>query len=283
MALKLKYETQEEIPEGFETLYEEKDGSWHLTGIEGLQTNENVERLQGALTKEKADHKVVKTKLRALEGVDPETVHDELEELKELRAMKEAGELEPGDGAPSEEKIEEMVNARLARHVAPIERENKTLKEENGTLKEENGTLGGEIRSGKIQAAIRVQAEKAKIAPTAIDDVVALGERLFEIDDAGEILTRDAVGVTPSVTPDMWLQEIKDQKPHWWPTSTGGGANGDDRPGGGGGANPWSAKSWSLTEQGKLFKEDPKKAERMAELAGSKIGAARPPEERKSA
>lgn len=281
--LKLKYDTQEEIPEGFDGLYTEKDGTWHLTGVEGLQTNENVERLQGALTKEKNDHKETKKKLRALDGVNAETVHDELEELKELRAMKEAGELDPAEGAPSEEKIEEMVNARLARHVAPIERENKALKDENATLKEENSGLSGEIKSSRIQAAIRSEAEKANIASTAIDDVVALGERLFEIDDDGEVLTRDQVGVTPSVTPDMWLQEIKDNKPHWWPASTGGGANGEDRSGGGGSVNPWSRKNWSLTEQGRIFKEDPKKAEQLAKMAGSKVGATRPPEERSAA
>ena len=37
--LELIYNSAEEIPSGFESLYTEKDGKWHLTGIKGMKTS----------------------------------------------------------------------------------------------------------------------------------------------------------------------------------------------------------------------------------------------------
>lgn len=50
-----------------------------------------------------------------------------------------------------------------------------------------------------------------------------------------------------------------------------------DTPGGTGKTrNPWSADFWNITEQGRLWKQNPSAAESLARSAGSHIGATRP-------
>ena len=42
--------------------------------------------------------------------------------------------------------------------------------------------------------------------------------------------------------------------------------------------NPWSRDGWNLTKQGMLVREDGAKAAKLAEQAGSKVGATAPPQ-----
>lgn len=102
-----------------------------------------------------------------------------------------------------------------------------------------------------------------------------LAERVFEVDDEGNVTTKDGVGVTPGIAADVWLTEMQDKRPHWWPQSQGGGAGGSGG-GGAGGKNPFSAEGWNLTEQGRLVRENPEKADQMAKAAGTTVGGGRP-------
>lgn len=52
--------------------------------------------------------------------------------------------------------------------------------------------------------------------------------------------------------------------------SSGGGANGGGK-GGDSGVNPWSKESFSLTEQGKIWKADPNRARELARAAGAML------------
>ena len=66
--LELIYNSTEEIPSGFESLYTEKDGKWHLTGIKGMKTSDDVTKLQTSLRKERDDHKKTKDRLATVEA-----------------------------------------------------------------------------------------------------------------------------------------------------------------------------------------------------------------------
>lgn len=273
MALKAIYDKLEDIPEQFQELYTERDGKFELTGVDGVKTQADVDRVQESLRKERGEHTKTKDKLKLFGDLDPEKVHTELDEIEELRVRAEAND----KGGIDEEKLEELVSRRVNREKAPLERENAKLKTENETLTGQNGELQGTITSGKIATEIRKVAEAAKVVPSAVDDIIAIGKGVFEVSQDGVVVTREGAGVSPGVGVDIYLADMKEKRPHWWPPSQGGGANGSDGGGTAFGENPWSTKHWNLTKQGAVVREQGEdKAKQMATAVNSHLGATGP-------
>lgn len=272
--LELLYNSADEIPEGYADLYTEKDGKWHLTGVKGMKTETDTNKLSKSLREEREAHKKTKDKLAKLGGddVDIDEVVEQLDELEDLRARIEAGE----GGKVDEAKLEELVEARLKRQLKPLERERDQLKSRNQELEGENGQLKTTINNGTIESRLRELATSENVVGSAMDDIVFMGTHMFEVAEDGAIVAKEgARGVEAGITPDIWLTDMKEKRPHWWPASQGGGAGGGAG-GAGSGSNPWGAKSWDLDAQGEMVRQDRAKAERMAKAAGSKIGAIAP-------
>src|SRR6202043_1957206 len=114
--LKTIYEKQEDIPEGYAELYAEKGGKFELTGIEGVKTKADLDRLNSALVKERGDHKTVKEQLAAVTAaigdLDPTTIPAKLEELNDANARLAT--------LTAEGKIDET---KMAERIAEIGRE----------------------------------------------------------------------------------------------------------------------------------------------------------------
>lgn len=171
--------------------------------------------------------------------------------------------------------IEALVETRIKSRLAPIERERDQLKT---TVAEKDGIISGyegEKRTRAIHDTIRTAAGKLGLLPSALDDALLYGERVLEVDASGNVVTKDNVGVTPGLSPEVWLGDLKNTRSHWWGQTQGGGGTG----GGGGNRfpnNPFSAEHWNLTEQGKAIKADRAKAEQMAKSAGTTIGGPKP-------
>ncbi len=271
MALEILYDTKEEVPEAHTELYTEVEGKWALTGINGLVTKADVDKLNVALGKERTDHKATKAKVAVWADVDKEKNDADLVELTELRAAAEAGE----GGKDAKEKFEKGVNAAAEARISAA----KIASDRVITDLEKVGTEQAEKIVGfekadtvrNIGDDVRKATTAAKVIDTAVEDVLMYAERVFEINDEGLVLTRDNVGVTPGIAPEIWLAEMQDKRPHWWPVSQGGGAGGGS---GGQGFpnNPWTREHWNLTDQGKAIRADKAKAERMATAAGTAIG-----------
>ena len=281
MALELQYEKKEDVPEAHAELYTEVDGKWNLTGINGLVTKVDVDKLNVALGKERTDHKETKAKVAIWADLDKDKVDADLAELTELRAAAEAGE----GGKDGKEKFEAKVTAAADARVtaAKVTSDRRITELETASVEKDDKIVGFEkantVRT--IGDAVRTAATASKVIDTAIEDVLMYAERQFEINDEGLVLTRDQVGVTPGIAPDIWLSEMQDKRPHWWPLAQGGGAGGGS--GGTGFAkNPFTKEHWNLTDQGKAIREDKTKAERMATSAGTVIGG-KIPEARKAA
>jgi hypothetical protein len=275
MKLKLKYSSQESIPAGYEDLFTEKDGEWHLTGIEGMKTQGDIDKLQTSLKKERDAHKATKDKLAKLGGddVDIDQMLSNLDELEDLRARIEAGE----GGKIDEDKFNQMVEQRINRQLKPIERERDQLKSKVTELEAANGELKGTLNRSTIETKLRELATNEKVVTSALDDILFIGTNVFELSEDGEIVAKaGARGISEGTTPDVWLSDMKEKRPHWWPQSQGGGAGGG-KDGGVGGSNPWSAKYWDLDAQAAMVRTDRAKAERFAKAAGSKIGSVTPP------
>lgn len=281
--LKTVYDNAEDIPEGYADLYTERHGKWELTGVQGVKTQADVERVQEALRKEKADHKLVKEALKLYDGVDLEVIEAQATELESAKAQLEAINK---DGRVDETKLEPIIAARVKQAVAPLERDKvnleRKLADTNKIVADKDGevvTLKTTIVTGNVERAIRDAAIIAKLVPTAVADAVMNGSRLFEVTEDGRIITKDVFGVTPGLTTTEWLNDMKEKAPHWWPPSVGGGAQGGGGPKGGygGSNNPWSKDGWSITKQGQLVTTlGETKAAEVAAQAGCKIGDTKP-------
>lgn len=272
MKIKLVYNSQEDIPEGVSALYTEKDGKWHLTGVEGMKTQDDINRLQTSLQKERDDHKKVKDVLAKLGGpeADVDVIVTKLDEYDELKLRLDGGE----GGKLDEKKVEELVEQRVQRRLAPVERERDRLKTRNGELETENNGLKGDISRGSVERRLRELATNEKVISSALEDVLDIGSNLFEVAEDGEVVTKQGLrNVQAGITADVWLADMKGKRPHWWPASQGGGAGGGQ---GGTGNNPWSKDHWDMEAQAVMVRADRNKAERMASAAGSRIGAISP-------
>lgn len=258
-------------------LYTQKGEKFELTGISGVKTQADVDRLTTALNKEREDHKGTRDKFSVWGDMDHADVMSKLDRLPELEAAA-AGKLD-------ENAIEEMVNKRLEgtlnTRTAPLERNIATLTKERDEAIAERDELRGEKRTRTIHDAVRAELTKSKVIPEAAEDALMLADRVFEIrEDDGAIVTRDQVGVTPGVDPAVWLQEMQERRPHWWPASQGGGATGGAGGTGGiggGASNPWSAEGWNMTKQGEIIRaKGSDYANQLAKAAGTTVGGGRP-------
>lgn len=266
--IKLVYDTQDDIPEQYRDLYTERDGKFHLTGVEGMKTQADIDRVNEALRKERNDHKETRDKLALFGDLDPEQVHEQLDRIPELEAA-------AGDKL-DENKMNELVEARLRTKLAPVERERDKAIKERDEAKSEAETARNEIRSRDMRAKLTDAALKAKVVDTALEDILLVGERVFELNEDGSVTVRDGMGATPGADPSMWLQEMQEKRPHWWPPSEGGGSRGGGGNGGGSTDNPWRHDQWNMTKQGAIYRENPERAEQLAKQAGTTVGGPRP-------
>lgn len=285
--LKTIYEKKEDIPEGYGELFIERNGKFELTGIEGVKTQADVERVSEALRKEKADHKVTKDSLGKFGELDPAKVPAQLEELEEVKAQLATA---TKDGKVDEGAVQERIEAAVNRAVGPLQRD-KTALEKQLLAKDkvilekdaEVGSLQGNIKRSKIEGVLRDNAIASKVLGTAIDDAVMVGITMFE-EIEGRYVTKDGVGVTPGLEPKEWYKDMQERRPHWWPASVGGGSRGGGAPLGRNVDNPWSPAGWNLTKQGAYIRQHGEaKAGEAAASVGSHIGATKPTKEEKNA
>lgn len=279
--LKALYEKKEDVPEQFLELYTERNGKFELSGIEGVKTQADVDRVQEALRKEKTDHKAAKDALAKWGDLNPDEVPAQLEELTEVKAQLATV---TKDGKVDEGAVQERIEAAVSRAVGPLQRDKSSLEKQLDAAKKataekeaEIGNLQGSIKRSKIEGQLRDNAIAAKVIPTAIDDAVMVGIGMFEEVD-GRYVTKDGVGVTPGLDPKEWFKDMQEKRPHWWPASQGGGSRGAGGAMGRNADNPWSAAGWNITAQGAyVTKHGAAKAAEAAASVGSKIGATKPP------
>jgi hypothetical protein len=271
MELELVYDKQDAIPAGFEGLYTERGGKWHLTGVKGIQTQQNIDNLQLALNKERELKKAAEAAARKFAklpaDVDIDDLLEAVEKVAELTTQLE--EAQKGKGA-NEETIQRRLDAAVGRERKIWEKKLGELQTQHDSEKKRAESLDGEIRTGSIEAALQKAAVEAKMRPEAIADVL-LHANLFEVhvDEVTKkkrIVTRDNIGVVPSETPDTWLVGMKEKRPHWWPESAGGGARGSGAAGVG--ANPFAKGSMNMTLAAALKQKDSAKADAYAKAAG---------------
>lgn len=262
--LNTSYDSIDSVPENFRSLYTEQDGKAVLSKVVGLKTQDDINRLQGALEKERNDHRQVKSMLGKL---GDRSIDDVLADLDRLPALEAA--------AKGADNIDEQIAGRLQQETAPL---NRKLNEYEGKIEELSTSLQ-EYKTREIHRDINDVvgkfATKSKAIPEAIEDIQFMARSIFEKNENGDVVAKAGIpGVTPGITPEVWLVELQQNKPYLWPQSNlpQMGKSGKVV----GGNNPWSKDSWNMTEQGKILRENRQKAEQLAAQAGTTIGGQRP-------
>lgn len=262
--IQLSYPSLDDIPEPFRPLYSEANGAYTLTGVSGIKTQADIDRISGALAKERNDFKAFRERYNGLKDLDPAEI---LQKLDAIPALEEA--------AKAGGNVDNLVGAKLKQHTAPLERQISDLQAQLTVATEQVQVYQQRERSRLIGDAVIAGATATKALPEAVDDLRLLATNIFEVTEDGKVVAKEGIpGVTPGISPEVWLTDMKRSKPFYWPVSQG--ANGRGGTGGSGGTNPWSKESWNMTEQGRILVADPKKAEQLAAQAGTSIGGPKP-------
>lgn len=272
MPLNFQHDKIDEIPEAYRPLYSEQGGKFLLTGVAGVKTQADVDRLTESLRKERDDHKATKQALTAWGTLKPDETLPKLDRIAELEVAA-AGKKEEMD-----KQLESLTEARVRTRLAPVERENSTLKEELKKIATERDTLKAEKRDTLIRQAALDALIADKVTTEAQPDALLLASAVFTIDEQGNVLTAEnRLGIPPGLTPKLWLAEMQAKGRPWWPPADGGGSRGSQG-GNRNGENPWSAAAWNVTKQGAVVREKGMEvARQMAASAGTSIGGPRPP------
>lgn len=278
--LKAVYKSVDEIPEQFRELYADVKGQFELVEVEGVKTVEDVKRLTEALTAERNLHKQTKEKWVTPWGERDIAVElPKLETLPELHATVETLKQ---NSKFDETKMESIINARVQSVKEPLDRHSKKLQSELDAARAQVTNYERAEKTRKIHDVVRAEATKSNLLKetyaTADSALMMLAERHLEVTADGAVVTREGSGIIAGLLPDVWLSEVTDKHPYLKPASAGGGASGS---GGSGsafsGKNPFTNEHFNVTEQGRIFREDPKKAETLMRLAGAPALGVRPP------
>lgn len=267
MPIEYSYENSDLVPEGYADLYSERDGKFVLTGVNGIKTPEDTNKLMTSLKNERKAHAATKSNLDRFAEYDPEELTNSLSELEQLRLT---------GGKIDDTQIEELVGQRLTLKTKPLEKQIGTLTEQLAEYQSKVSAYELADTQRNIGDQLTKAATSAKVHSSALQDIAVIGLGIFELDELGNAVTREGIpNVTAGLSPDVWLTDARDNRPHWWPESQNAGARGSGNSGGFAN-NPFTAENWNMTEQGKMLMQNRSKAEQMAKAAGTTIGGRRP-------
>jgi hypothetical protein len=259
--LKAVIDTLEGVEEHFHALYTNKNGKFEFTGVEGMKTSADTDRLQTALTAERKLKKEAEDKLALWGDRKPEEVIAILDKVPELEATAEAGRKKL-----DEKQIEAIVNSRVTPLQKDLDKALASVKERDAKLAEH---AARETRR-TVFDAVRKLATESKASPEAYASeyggLMLLAERLFTVDAAGQVVVKEGVAdlTFGSHAKDVW-SDIQRQHSYLWPPSQGGGAQGSGA-GAGGTANPF--KGNDMTARSEFAKNFPDKVDSMVKAAG---------------
>lgn len=221
--LKAFYKTKEEIPEALREMYTQGEGGlWVLDA--DIEDHPGVTGLRNTVTATRTERENLKRELAKYEGLDLDLVE---RVLAEHAAIEEGELLKKGDIDGIVAKRTEAMRKDFEKTIEQLTGSNKTATEKLRTLLVDNSLT-------KAAAALGVKA-------SAMEDFLARGQRVFVLDESGNVIAKDRDGNTifgkdgrTSMTPEEWAQSIAPNIGHLLEASAGGGVkDGAGRQGGG--------------------------------------------------
>ena len=277
--LPVKVLDEDDIPEGYEALYEEKDGVWHLdskklatlTGKkddpdddeeddeneELIAARKKAKKLSDSLKKQKAQNESLLKRLEKLEAKkdDPKKEDEDEEDDEE--------DDDTDKKVPTKKKKKQKAeNDELNERIKKLEEENKQAKEE--------------LAATEMDGYITKIAKKIGIVESAIPDAILLTRQEgFTKDEDGDWVNEQQDSL------DTWLKGIVKSKPHWQSSTATAGLGGKNIHDGAtvdysgkvaAVDNPYTPEGWNVSKQIHLHKNHAATATRLAKQAGYGTG-----------
>lgn len=159
-------------------------------------------------------------------GMDPDKVRTMMQRIEQDEDAK----------LVAEGKTDEVIKRRTQRleqdHASKMSALETRLKEQEQAMAQARERESRLVIDGQIRDA----ASKAGVHATALDDVLARGRSVFSLDDHGAMVARGQDGNLimgkdgkSPLAPSAWLEGLRENAPHLWPTPQGGGAGGGAR------------------------------------------------------
>lgn len=257
MAIKFKLKTKDEIPADLAAHYIERDGAWILDaeGAADKAALDEFRNSNAALLKQLDEQK------KRFEGINP----DEVRRLaEEKRKLEEQQQLKAGE-------IEKVIESRFKSAKAEFDKQ-------LGAVTAERDALNSRLVTIQIDQGVLTAASKRGLRPTAIPDITARARNIFKLVNGepaafeadGQTIRVGKDGVKPMMI-DEWVDAQLSEAPHLFEPNAGGGAPGNvDRVGGNRSIkNPFRKETWNLTEQMRLQRTDPQRAQQLKAAAGN--------------
>jgi len=156
------------------------------------------------------------------EITDPEKA---LEALKFLQENEDAQLIKEG-------RIDELVEKRVSNMRLEHEKQLEALKKQLEEIAQAKEHYESQYKTKIMDDAMREIAIKAGVRPEAIPDVLMRAKQIFSLAEDGTLEARDKDGKLLKnekgnvLTPVVWLDSLKENAPHYWPSSEGVGATG---------------------------------------------------------
>lgn len=257
-----------EVDEKYRDLYTQKGDKWEFTGVEGVKTQADIDRLNVALANErtatskvKIDLKAATDKLTVWEDLDADDVKARLEKLDTYETGNKVPELAKNFEATVVSRVAQVLDGKVKAETVKLQR---ALDDANAKLTAATGQVTeyqGRESTRTVHDAIRAEAVKQKVLPEAIADLLLVAGQELKLTD-GKVLTEDGRD------PIQVIEDYKQKRPYFWPVAQGAGGRGGNGAGGDlGGDNPFKRDGWNQTKISQLVAKDPARAARLAEQA----------------
>lgn len=191
-------------------------------GLDGLVNNNR--ELLNEKKRLQQEYQTLQEKLKPFGDLDQATeLLKKFSDDEELKLFKEG-------------KVDDLVKRRTD---SMIKRHQKDIEEWQGkyqSVEQRVGDLMSKLSAATVDREITEAAAKAGVHKSAIPDIIARGRGVFRLEEEGgelRIVPKDesgqiifsSDGKTP-LSPERWLETLKESAPHFFPGSGGGGATG---------------------------------------------------------
>lgn len=161
-------------------------------------------------------------------------------DLEKIQALQKQLEGDEETQLLADGKVDEVFNRRFEKFRNDYESKLADANKKVAELEDAEGRSKARADKTIIEINLRRAAEVAGVLPSAIDDVVNRGVGSFTVDPDQTVVQRDSEGALVTIdgknsTPEVWMADLQEKAPHFWPPSKGGDLGGND--GGEGGGN----------------------------------------------